>query len=147
MDFDAKELMRLAVCARENSYAPYSHFAVGAALLAEDGRVYTGCNVENASYGLSNCAERTALFKAVSEGARRFKAIAVAGGAQHESGQLPPCTPCGACRQALYEFGGQELPVVMAGVADTYEILPLGQLLPRAFGPQIQPNPADETKL
>ena len=94
------ELLALARLAMENSYSPYSHYAVGAALLSADGRVFQGCNIENASFGLTNCAERTALFKAVSEGARDFTAIAIA-----SNGSAP--YPCGACRQALNEFAPQ----------------------------------------
>ena len=110
------------------AYAPHSGYRVGAALLAADGRVFTGCNVENASYGLTNCAERTALFKAVSEGARKFKAIAIAGGTDS------PAYPCGACRQALAEFCGPETPVICCTldgkVAGRFT---LGGLLPQTF--------------
>ena len=97
-----KEIQRLinrAIVARETSYSPYSHFGVGAALLCEDGRIYEGCNIENASYGLTNCAERTAIFKAVSEGQTKFKALAVVADTEG------PCAPCGACRQVISEFG------------------------------------------
>ena len=93
-----KELVALAKEAMEHAYVPYSHFKVGAALLAKDGRVFKGCNIENASYGATNCAERTAIFKAVSEGCREFDAIAIAA----SSGDLVP--PCGICRQVLFEF-------------------------------------------
>ena len=93
-----KELVALAKEAMEHAYVPYSHFKVGAALLAKDGRVFKGCNVENASYGATNCAERTAVFKAVSEGCREFDAIAIVA----SSGDLVP--PCGICRQVLFEF-------------------------------------------
>lgn len=135
--FDAAALAAAAVAARQSAYAPYSRFAVGAALLAEDGRVFTGGNIENAAYSVCNCAERTALFKAVSEGARRFVAIAVAGGAEScAKDALPLCTPCGVCRQALYEFGGEGLPVVLARGGGQYEIQPLGALLPLGFGPE-----------
>ena len=96
-----EELIRQAMEARKNSYSPYSGFQVGAALLCEDGTVYTGCNVENAAYGPTNCAERTAVFKAVSEGKREFKRIAIVGG--HEGESVAP-TPCGVCRQVLSEF-------------------------------------------
>ena len=100
-------LASAAIEASQRAYAPYSKFKVGAALLAEDGRVFTGCNVENASYGLTNCAERTAVFKAVSEGATRFKAIAIAGGVGDVA------MPCGACRQVLAEFS-PEMEVLSA---------------------------------
>ena len=93
-----KELVALAKEAMEHAYVPYSHFKVGAALLAKDGRVFKGCNIENASYGATNCAERTAIFKAVSEGCREFDAIAIVA----SSGDLVP--PCGICRQVLFEF-------------------------------------------
>ena len=126
----ARDLLDRARQVRENAYAPYSRFPVGAALLATDGRVFTGCNVENASYGLANCAERVAIGKAVSEGAREFTAIAVIG---PENAQ--PCAPCGACRQVLYEFG-PDLPVVFPSVdASGYQVQPMGELLPGAFGP------------
>jgi len=135
--FDAAALAQAAIDARQQAYVPYSHFAVGAALLAEDGRVFTGCNVENAAYSLTNCAERTALFKAVSEGARTFRALAVAGAPQDTdpAGHLPACPPCGVCRQALFEFTGPQLPVVLALGGGAYETHTLGELLPHAFGP------------
>ncbi|MGD9560063.1 MAG: cytidine deaminase [Oscillospiraceae bacterium] len=136
--FDAAALAKAALEARRTAYAPYSQFAVGAALLAQDGTVYTGCNVENAAYGLSNCAERTALFKAVSAGAQRFAALAVAGGpAGCDEAALPRCSPCGACRQALYEFGGPQLPVVLAYGGGVLEQHTLGELLPLGFGPEV----------
>ena len=122
-------MVRRAVAARERAYAPYSGFAVGAALLAADGRIFTGCNVENASYGLTICAERTALFKAISEGARKFEAIAIACG-------KGPCAPCGACRQVLHEFA-PDLPVIMADAAGReVREARLGELLPEGFGPK-----------
>ena len=101
---DGKSLLAEAKAARENSYCPYSGFAVGVALLAKDGTVYRGCNVENASYGATNCAERTALFAAVADGRKPgdFEAIAIAGGPK--GGELIPCPPCGICRQVLSEF-------------------------------------------
>jgi cytidine deaminase len=126
----ARGLLDRAREARANAYAPYSRFPVGAALLAADGRVFTGCNVENASYGLTNCAERVAIGSAVSAGAREFAAIAVIG---PEDAQ--PCAPCGACRQVLYEFGA-ELPVIFpSGDAGGYQVRTMGELLPGAFGP------------
>ena len=110
---DQKALMQLAEKARESAYCPYSGFAVGAALLTADGSIYTGCNVENASYSLGCCAERTAIFKAVSEGKREFTAIAICGA---PVGQVPatPCIPCGACLQVMAEFCGDEFPVILA---------------------------------
>ena len=117
-----------AIEASNRAYAPYSKFKVGAALLAEDGRVFTGCNVENASFGLTNCAERTAVFKAVSEGATRFKAIAIAGGVGDVA------MPCGACRQVLAEFCPPEAPVrcVSLDGAITKDFT-VGELLPGVF--------------
>ena len=94
-ELEIQKLMDCAIKARENAYSPYSHFAVGAALLCEDGTLFEGCNIENASYGLTNCAERTAIFKAVSEGHIKFKALAVVADTEG------PCAPCGACRQVL----------------------------------------------
>ncbi|MBQ8350545.1 MAG: cytidine deaminase [Clostridia bacterium] len=126
-----KELMRLACEAREKAYAPYSHFAVGAALLTKDGKVYTGCNIENAAYSPTNCAERTAFFKAVSEGEREFAAIAVTGG---PAGKAPAekCTPCGVCRQVMAEFCGDDF-LILLGNAETLTIHSLGDLLPHSF--------------
>lgn len=120
-------LLHLARMAMERSYSPYSGYAVGAALLCADGRVFQGCNIENASFGLTNCAERTAVFKAVSEGAREFTAIAIA-----SSGSAP--WPCGACRQVLNEFApGIRVLVTWDGCV---EEMPLAQLLPHGFGPK-----------
>lgn len=128
-----RELIRLAIEARTNAYAPYSGFYVGAALLSADGRVFTGCNVENASSPAGCCAERTALFKAVSEGARDFLAIAVVGAPCAEQ---PPfsvyAAPCGVCRQALHEFGGN-LIVYTAKSEEDYREQLLSDLLPDAF--------------
>ncbi len=120
-----EELIEAAKRARSNAYAPYSNFAVGAAILTEDGKVFTGCNIENASYGLSICAERVALFKAVSEGHRRFKAIAIV------ADTPTPVKPCGACRQVLSEFG--DMDVIMANLKGEYSIKKLSELLPEAF--------------
>jgi cytidine deaminase len=124
---DYENLIAKATKAREQAYAPYSHFTVGAALLAKSGRIYTGCNVENASYGLSICAERAAVCKAVSEGERDFEAIAVV----TEKG----VTPCGACRQVLMEFG-EDIQVIVADVTGRYQVLSLQELLPEAFTPK-----------
>lgn len=121
-----EELMQMAVQAMEFSYSPYSHFRVGAALMAKDGKVFSGCNIENASYGVAICAERTALFKAVSEGEREFTAIAIAA----EKGAP---WPCGACRQALNEFA-PDLRVIVTWQGNKEEAL-LSDLLPHAFGP------------
>lgn len=125
-----EELIRQAIEARKNSYSPYSGFQVGAALLCKDGTVYTGCNVENAAYGPSNCAERTAIFKAVSEGKREFTRIAIVGG--HEGESVAP-TPCGVCRQVMSEFCKPSFEVIMAVSETEYEVMTLGDLLPRGF--------------
>src|SRR5699024_4626582 len=101
-------LIRDAFAAKQFAYTPYSHFNVGAALLTKSGKVYTGCNIEHAGYTATNCAERTALFKAVSEGERQFTAIAIVGSLQGQTNTLVT-GPCGVCRQALYEFGGPGL--------------------------------------
>jgi len=132
---DYTQLLAEAMKARENSYCPYSGFAVGAALLTTDGAVYRGCNVENSSYGATNCAERTALFAAVADGRRKgdFVAIAIAGGPK--DGELIPCPPCGICRQALSEFAdAAEFKVLWATGEDVeYEEHTLAELLPFGF--------------
>lgn len=129
------ELIRAAFAARKFAYVPYSHFRVGAALLAQDGRVFTGCNIENAGYTPTNCAERTALFKAVSEGVTHFSAIAIVGSLEGKTNTLVT-GPCGVCRQALYEFGGPSLIVIMAKSEEDYVETTLGELLPYGFGPR-----------
>lgn len=131
---EIQALIRKAFEGQKFAYTPYSHFRVGAALRAKDGRVYTGCNIENAGYTPTNCAERTALFKAVSEGVREFDAIAIVGSRQGEVNTLVT-GPCGVCRQALYEFGGDALTVIMAKTEDDYIVTTLGALLPYGFGP------------
>lgn len=123
---NAKKLIEYAKKAREKAYAPYSRFKVGAALLTAGGNVYTGCNIENSSYGLAVCAERVALFKAVSEGERVFQAIAVF------AGTLGYCSPCGACRQVLLEFGG-DIEVYMANSQGEYRVMTVTELVPSAF--------------
>lgn len=126
-----RELLDLAIAAREHAHTPYSHFRVGAALLTRGGRVYLGCNIENASFSPTICAERTAVVKAVSEGERDFVAIAIAGGP--EGGALhPACPPCGVCRQVLAEFCPGEMPVIL-GDGEHTETYPLRHLLPLAF--------------
>ena len=127
-----KELASLAVKATGRSYAPYSHFNVGAALLCADGTVYLGANIENAAYSVTCCAERVALFEAVGNGKREFKAIAIAGGLNGEVNS--PCAPCGVCRQALSEFCSPDLEIVLALPNGEYELCTLGELLPRSFG-------------
>ena len=131
---EPKELIAQAVEAMGRAYAPYSGYQVGAARLCADGTVYQGSNIENGSYGATNCAERTALFKAVSEGVREFDAIAIVGSKVGETNTLVT-GPCGVCRQALYEFGGPELTVIMARSEDDYIVTTLGDLLPYGFGP------------
>ncbi|MGI8990680.1 MAG: cytidine deaminase [Bryobacteraceae bacterium] len=121
-----RKLIDAAIAARENAHAPFSKFRVGAALLDDAGRVFTGCNVENATYGLTICAERVAVFKAISEGARRFASVAVAA----DTDTLTP--PCGACRQILWEFCG-DVELVLANLRGKTEILRLGELFPRPF--------------
>lgn len=125
------ELMQRAVEARKNSYAPYSDFHVGAALLAKSGKVYTGCNIENAAYSPTNCAERTAVFKAVSEGEREFTAIAVVGGKGGELAEL--CAPCGVCRQVLAEFCDENMRFVL-GNPERIAVYTFAELLPLSFG-------------
>ena len=119
-------LIAAARAARENAHAPYSNFRVGAALRASSGRVYTGCNVENATYGLTVCAERVAIFKAISEGERGFDAIAVV----TQTEVLTP--PCGACRQIIWEFCG-DVPVVLANLKGQVEVQKMSALFPRPF--------------
>ena len=125
------ELMKLAVEAREMAYAPYSKFRVGAALLAKNGKVYKGCNVENAAYSPTNCAERTALFKAVSEGEREFTAIAIVGGMDETIADF--CAPCGVCRQVLAEFCDKDFRLVL-GNPDNLKVYTFEEILPFAFG-------------
>ena len=130
-----RELIRAAIRARENAYCPYSGYGVGAALLACSGRVYGGCNIENASYGVSNCAERTALFHAVSEGVKEFDRIVITGGP--EEGELQFCAPCGICRQALREFcDPKSFEIILAKSTEDYRTYTLEQLLPESFGPE-----------
>ena len=121
-----EELVRAALAARENAVAAYSHFKVGAALETDTGEIFTGCNVENATYGLTVCAERVALWKALSEGRRKFRRLAVVA----DTETLTP--PCGACRQLLWEFCG-DLPVILANLKGQREQVRLADLLPRAF--------------
>ena len=131
-----QQLSEKAISAKALAYAPYSGFQVGAALLAADGTVYTGCNVESAAFSPTCCAERTALVKAVSEGMRDFTAIAISGGAT--GGEY--CYPCGVCRQMLYEFGGDDLQVVVAKSGEDYRVHRLGELLPHGFGAKDLPK-------
>ena len=127
-DMTEQEIQKLidrAIVAREKTYSPYSHFGVGAVLLCEDGVIYEGCNIENASYGLTNCAERTAIFKAVSEGRTKFKALAVVADTEG------PCAPCGACRQVMVEF---KIPlIIMGNLMGDIKIVSMEELLPFSF--------------
>lgn len=127
-------LIAEATAVRERAHAPYSGYLVGAAVLTADGRVFAGCNVENASYGLSICAERSAVAAAVAAGCRTFSAIAVV------TASHPPATPCGACRQVLAEFG--DFPVILANVGGEWRTTTVGELLPAAFLPSaLEPRP------
>lgn len=126
-----KELLLTAIEAREKAYAPYSNHRVGAALVGKSGKVYTGCNVENAAYTPTNCAERTAIFKAVSEGETEFVAIAIVGGLGDKLSEV--CAPCGVCRQVLAEFCASDMHIVM-GTPDKIVTSTLGELLPLSFG-------------
>lgn len=131
---DKQALIKKALEARQQAYAPYSGFGVGAALLTADGTVYTGCNIENAAFTPTNCAERTAFFKAISDGKRDFCAIAVAGGPL--KGQIDAyCTPCGVCRQVMAEFCTKEFVILCAKSPEDYREYTLLSLLPEAFGP------------
>lgn len=126
-----KELLELAIEAREKAYAPYSDYRVGAALLGKSGKIYSGCNVENAAYTPTNCAERTAVFKAVSEGEREFTAIAIVGGKGETLADC--CAPCGVCRQVLAEFCDGDFRVVL-GTPDNIRVYTLAEILPLSFG-------------
>ena len=129
-----RQLIAAALKARENSYSPYSNYCVGAALLTRDGKIYTGCNIENAAFSPTNCAERTAFFKAVSEGERQFSAIAIAGSPRGEMSQY--AWPCGVCRQVMQEFCDPETFLVIAAVSEeAYQERMLSALLPEGFGP------------
>lgn len=129
-----RQLINLAEQASRNAYVPYSHFAVGAALLAKSGKVYRGCNVENAAYGPTNCAERTAFFKAVYDGHRDFSAIAVCGGKDGIISDVFP--PCGICRQVMREFCEDDFKIYLVGKDGTYMERTLAQLLPDSFRPK-----------
>ncbi len=133
-DATIKTLIKTAVKQLDFSYTPYSHFKVGAALLAENGTVYTGCNIENAAYTPTNCAERTAFFKAVSEGVHDFTAICVVGGVNGELTEFAP--PCGVCRQVMMEFCDPEtFEIILAVSTEEYRIFRLKEILPMGFGP------------
>lgn len=133
---DERRLIKLAYDARKHSYAPYSGFCVGAALLTKEGKVYLGCNIENAAYTPSCCAERTAFFKALSEGERSFEAIAIVGGADGtKNGET--CAPCGVCRQVMREFCDQKtFHVILEDGKGGFLNLTLEELMPLSFGPE-----------
>jgi len=131
----AARLLDLARAARDRAYAPYSNFPVGAAVLTDSGEVFIGCNVENASFSLTNCAERVAVQRAVSDGHRRIRAVAVVGPEDDAR-----CAPCGSCRQVLHEFGAEMEVVTPTGPGMPPEITPLARLLPGAFGPDSLPD-------
>lgn len=129
-DFEVKNMLRMANEARDRAYAPYSNFRVGACLKGATGAYYLGCNIENAAYSPSNCAERTAMFKAVYESERQFDAIAIVWDGEN------PAVPCGVCRQVLAEFCDPEMPVICANRKGEYKLVAMGDLLPDAFLPR-----------
>lgn len=136
MDISYEELLEEARKARGRAYTPYSGFQVGAALVTKEGKVYHGCNIENAAFGPTNCAERTAFFKAVSEGERRFLKIAIVGG-KEGSRASNTCTPCGVCRQVMMEFcNPKEFEIVLADGEKGYRVYTLEEMLPLGFGPE-----------
>ena len=128
---DYETLIQKALEMLEFSYVPYSHFHVGAALLSKSGKVYGGCNIENAAYSPTNCAERTAFFKAVSEGVNDFDAIAVVGG--HDGIVKDFCPPCGVCRQVMREFCSKDFKIILAKTTKEYKVYTLEELLPESF--------------
>ena len=130
-EWEKRELVERAFQAQQRAYAPYSGFLVGAALRTRDGKIYDGCNIENAAYSPSNCAERTAFFKAVSEGERVFQAIAIVGNKRGEKGDF--CPPCGVCRQVMAEFCGEDFEILLAKEKDIWKSVTLGELLPESF--------------
>lgn len=125
-----KELCKNAIKAMNNSYSPYSKFCVGAALLCADGKIYTGCNIENSSYSATVCAERTAFFNAVGDGAREFEMIAIAAS---KNGVIKAAVPCGVCRQVMAEFCSTDFKILIVTDSDNYEEYTLGELLPAVF--------------
>lgn len=129
-----KELVKKALEAQKFSYSPYSNFQVGAALLTKSGKIFTGCNIENASYSPTNCGERTAFFKAISEGELYFEAIAIVGKDKNTKDEnCDYCAPCGVCRQVMTEFCNMDFKVILGKSEDDYKIYTLGELLPLAF--------------
>lgn len=130
---NSSELIKLALEARGKSYSPYSDFAVGAALLCKNGKVFTGCNIENSGYSATNCAERTAFFKAVSEGETEFEKIAVVGGNAQDKTPVDYCYPCGICRQVMKEFCDADFEIIIAKNENDYKTATLADLLPMSF--------------
>lgn len=136
MKVSYEQLIENAIEARKMAYTPYSNYKVGAALLSSDNKIIKGCNIENAAYGPTNCAERTAFFKAVSEGVKKFSAIAIVGGLENETDLFSGYAfPCGVCRQVMREFCDSEFEIVVARSTDDYKVYTLGELLPESFGP------------
>ena len=133
-EIPVKTLIEKAFSMLSFSYTPYSHYKVGAALLTEDGSIFGGCNIENVAFGPSNCAERTAFFKAISEGVKDFKAIAIVGGPGGKVDDF--CTPCGVCRQVMREFCKDDFIVIIAKSVDEFKTMTLKELLPESFNPQ-----------
>ena len=125
-------LIKAAIAARQHAYAPYSGYTVGAAVLADDGNIYTGCNIENASYPAGICAERTAVFKAISEGAKRIEAIALSAGRAMRQPESYP-SPCGICRQVMAEFGDADMPIILVKNKEDFKKYSLAELLPLSF--------------
>lgn len=132
-EFDIENLVKSALEARQTAYTPYSHYTVGAALLTQEGDIFQGGNIENASFGATNCAERTAVFKAVSQGRRNFQAIAIAGGIEGRE-PVDYAYPCGICRQVMQEFAAEDFMVIVARSVSDYRVHYLTELLPHGFG-------------
>ena len=132
-EIDVEALVQAALDARRNAYVPYSHYTVGASLLTEEGEIFSGCNIENASYGATNCAERTAFFRAVSLGKRKFRAIAVAGGMEGEQPE-EYAYPCGICRQVMREFCEDDFKIIVARSVNDFREYRLDEILPFGFG-------------
>lgn len=136
MKVSYEQLIENAIEARKMAYTPYSNYKVGAALLSSENKIIKGCNIENAAYGPTNCAERTAFFKAVSEGVKEFSAIAIVGGLENETDLFSGYAfPCGVCRQVMREFCDSEFEIVVARSVTDYKVYTLGELLPESFGP------------
>ncbi|MDO4189279.1 MAG: cytidine deaminase [Lachnospiraceae bacterium] len=137
MNVSYEALLKEAIEARKNAYTPYSKFKVGAALLTVDGDIIRGCNIENAAYGPTNCAERTAFFKAISEGINEFSAIAIVGGKETEVNEFSDYAyPCGVCRQVMREFCNNDFEIIVGKSVSEYKVFKLSDLLPQGFGPE-----------